>query len=669
MESKFSATSPLALGMDTGGTYTDAILLDLETSQVRSTAKALTTHQDLSRGLIAGVDALGEFEPGQIRMVSISTTLATNALVEGSFRPVGLILIGYDERSLMEHDIFREFPFAQIRFVRGGHDVDGEEVLPLDEDGLIAAVRELLPRVEAFAVSGYFAPRNPGQERRAGEIIQELCSLPFSCGHELTQQLNAIKRAIHTALNASLIPYISQFIHSVQAALEEKGIRAPLMIVKGDGSLIAAELACRHPIETILSGPAASAIGAHFLSKVEEGLVVDMGGTTTDIAFIRNGRPQLVHHGASIDGRQTMVEAIDIQTSGLGGDSRVTLSEEGQLLVGPRRVIPLCRLAMDYPPIIPQLELRGSKARLWEKPTCFILPGKRPSAGWPPAFEILDEGPIRYSELLPAGIGILRPRQLEELIRAGAVYLADFTPTDALHVLGILNHWDARAAFAGAILLADLSGDTPQGFSRRVIEKLEKQAARSIIDKALKDSHAYSVHQHITADYLLEQSLSPTAGERFAVSLKLQQPIIAVGAPAEAYFPAVAGLLHTSLIIPPHAEVANAVGAVAGSILCRLSLAIRRLPGGQFRLLGLPQIYDFAHLAEALDFATRNGESSAREQCRAAGAAEIQCSMERKDIIVKAGSGWEEDVFVGADLHFSAIGRPQMAAGEISPAE
>src|SRR5690606_4555973 len=123
-------------------------------------------------------------------------------------------------------------------------------------------------------------------------------------------------------------------------------IQAPLMVVKGDGSLIAAEAALASPVETILSGPAASLVGARHLSGETDVVVVDMGGTTTDIALLRDGRPVLASEGATVGGWKTMVEAVAVHTYGLGGDSEVRCDEAGDLVVGPRRAVPLSLLGL-----------------------------------------------------------------------------------------------------------------------------------------------------------------------------------------------------------------------------------------------------------------------------------------------------------------------------------
>ncbi|MBC7316486.1 MAG: hydantoinase/oxoprolinase family protein, partial [Chloroflexi bacterium] len=278
---------PIALGIDTGGTYTDAVLLDYQSGEVLGAAKALTTRHDLSIGIEEAMARVIR-EAGEIGLVSLSTTLATNALVEGKGAPVCALLIGYDERT--HADWVRTLNTDRVVFLSGGHTTTGEEITALDERAVRSAIAQHAPHVAAFAISGYFAPRNPAHELAVKRLVHTMTGLPCTCGHELTHRLNALRRATTVALNASLIPLVCDLIAAVERSMARLGIRAPLMVVKGDGSLMSADVAKERPIETILSGPAASVVGAQHLASSPHAIVVDMGGTTTDIALVRHGR-------------------------------------------------------------------------------------------------------------------------------------------------------------------------------------------------------------------------------------------------------------------------------------------------------------------------------------------------------------------------------------------
>ena len=205
----------IALGIDTGGTYTDAVLVDHNSGQVLAGAKALTTRRDLAVGIGQAVTAVfaenGQaVSPAEVDLVALSTTLATNAIVEGQGSPVCLLLIGYDADLIKQHGFERDLVTRDVFYVRGGHNGMGDEVEPLDE----ARVREVIlarrNHVEAFAVSGFFGVRNPAHELRVKALVEEMTRQPDSrakavtCGHELTTRLNSVRRATTAALAPAL---------------------------------------------------------------------------------------------------------------------------------------------------------------------------------------------------------------------------------------------------------------------------------------------------------------------------------------------------------------------------------------------------------------------------------------------------------------------------------
>ncbi|MGI9480724.1 MAG: hydantoinase/oxoprolinase N-terminal domain-containing protein, partial [Hyphomicrobiales bacterium] len=244
----------LLMGIDTGGTYTDCVLLD-ESEGVVASAKALTTRHDLSLGIGSAVDIVlsqVSANPQDIALVSLSTTLATNAVVEGQGGRVCLVLIGFDESALARAGLSDALKGDPHIIVAGGHDAFGNEQVVLD----VAILREQLERLEgevsAFAVAGRFAVRNLDHERTARDIIVEMTDKPVSCSHELSQQLDGPRRALTCVLNARLINLIHHLIEAASTHFHTLGIDAPLMVVRGDGALISAEIARLKPIETIL---------------------------------------------------------------------------------------------------------------------------------------------------------------------------------------------------------------------------------------------------------------------------------------------------------------------------------------------------------------------------------------------------------------------------------
>lgn len=680
---------PVLLGLDTGGTYTDAVLFDPDRGAVLASAKALTTKHDLVVGLRNAVEAVLPESPADIALVCLSTTLATNAIVEGHGSPIGLLLLGYDPKALERAGLGMALGADPVTFIQGGHTALGDEQAPLDLEAARRAVLAQASRVAAFAVSGFFSVRNPAHEIAVRSLIRDLTDRPVTCGHELTSKLDAPRRALTTALNARLIPQLQQLIRAIGSLLAEKGVQAPLMVVKGDGSLIAAEAALGSPVETILSGPAASLVGARHLSGEAEVFVVDMGGTTTDIALLRDGRPVLASDGATVGGWKTMVEAVAVHTFGLGGDSEVRLDEAQGLRLGPRRVVPLSLLAHDHPRVVETLRRQLAEPRPETQDGRFAL-RQRPLESGQASFDraqaalwqALESGPVALSDL---AAGHAAERALTRLVDRGLVALAGFTPSDAAHVLGLQRSWSAEAARLGAALWTRRQMPAEEGaaapdaeaFARRVIEQVVRQSGRTVLATALAEGEGLDLGR---ADALAERliglgldghgldghgldghGLDDSAAERglIDVSLKLRRPLVAIGAPVATYYPAVAERLHTRLVIPEHAGVSNAVGAVAGGVMQAVTVVITAPAEGRYRAHLPTGIRDFDTLDAAADHAIAEAKALAAEQAHRAGAVDPELKHSREDKIVRGKGGFA--VFLESRIVATAFGRPRLA--------
>ncbi len=350
---------PLRLGIDTGGTFTDAVLVD-DDKKIIAAEKSLTTRFDLSAGIGDVVGKLPEHLLATVNMVSLSTTLTTNSVVEDLGAPVCVLLPGYNDAQVKQSGLLDILPSQLVVLLEGGFDAVGKEVQVLDEDAAREAIIRLQDQCSAFAISSMFGTRNTSHENTLKALVTELTGMPVICGYELASSLGAPRRALTAALNARMVPPIKELIASVSKTLVRHDIDAPLMIVKGDGSLASLENAIEKPIATVLSGPAASVIGACQLSGLQNAIVADMGGTTTDIAVVSNGQPELCADGATIGDWQPMVEAVRVSSVGLGGDSEVRFGGHRGLVIGPRRVVPTSLLGHLYPHIIPRREVQLS---------------------------------------------------------------------------------------------------------------------------------------------------------------------------------------------------------------------------------------------------------------------------------------------------------------------
>lgn len=655
------------LGIDTGGTYTDAVLLDTTRGPL-GTAKALTTRHDLTIGIAAAVDAVLGDHADTIALVSVSTTLATNAIVEGRGSPAALILIGHAPDDGSRKDVMSALAGGPLIRARGGHDALGEETAPLDLDHVEAGALKVAGSVAAFAVSSMFSVRNPAHEIAVRDMLRGSTDLPVSCGHSLSSELDAPRRALTALLNARLIPMIQELIVTVTTLMADRGIEAPVMAVKGDGSLIDAATALETPVETILSGPAASVIGARYLSGHDNAFISDMGGTTTDIALVENGRPKLDARGARVGGYHTMVRAVAAYTSGLGGDSEVRLDEKGRLAIGPRRAVPLALLAHRHPGVIDTLA--GQARRAWPLEWDGVFALRRQPASEPPGlsrpqrhlWEALAGGPVAMEALYRDRSPKL---SLEALMERGLVITSRFTPSDAAHVLGIHDAWEGEAASLAAHLwlrwwamTGHATPDDPGAFAQIVLEATLSASARALIEAAMQEEHGLPLPSGRAADALLQAATDGREGTHFALDVRLNHPVVGVGAPAATYYPRLAGRLHTDIVVPPHAGVCNAVGAVAGGVVQRADGLLTAPRSGVIRCHLPEEVTDFEDLEEAARHASGVLECLARRAALRIGADDITVHVDRRDEIVACKDG--SSLFIESRLAAVAAGRPAL---------
>ena len=662
----------LLLGIDTGGTYTDAVLLDSATGEVRRSAKVPTTHHDLVEGVDGAVRGLGTLDPHGIDLVSLSTTLATNSAIEGLGARVGAVLIGYDREMLERYRLDRHIHAACVAYVAGRHDVFGAEVEPLDEEGLRAAIRAQNGQVDTFAISSYLAARNPEHEHRARAIAAELTDHPVVVAGDLSAHLNSVRRATTAVLNAQLLPEIGRLLDAAEALKRRWGIGAPVTAVRSDGSLMGLDLARARPIETVLSGPAASAAAAARLTDLDAALVVDMGGTTTDALFLQDGRPQASERGASIGGWRTAVRAVDVRTAGIGGDSRI-VADPLDLSIGPRRVTPLARAAAQYPAVgeaLEDLQRRQVTHRLlpaWE----FVAAGR--PAGDEPLTEtegrVLDavaDGPLNTLELAGhLGVPDAHLLNVRGLEARGLLERAGLTPTDILHARGAYTDFDVRAAQLGCQIAARESRMETDEFVARVHETVVSELSIALLRKAI------AAHEPRVAEedgplgrFLLARSSSRAyAQPPLGVNLNLSVPIVAIGAPVHAWMPEVAERLRAELVIPPHAEVASAVGAVSGGVLEEIELLLRP----QYARRGIigysthsPVEYArFRSRQQAREHILATGPQIALQRARQAGAADPQVQVEERSWDAQSDEPGGGAYLMETRFRFTAVGRPR----------
>ncbi|WP_170426422.1 hydantoinase/oxoprolinase family protein [Ruegeria arenilitoris] len=665
----------LALGVDTGGTYTDAVLIRDE-SEVIASAKSLTTRADLAIGVGKAISAVmeqGQVGPDQISMASLSTTLATNALVEGQGGRVALIYIGFKEADLEKHGLRDALKGDPALVIGGGHTHAGGEATPLDADGLEAFLASHKD-VSGFAVAAQFATRNPAHELQAARIIAEKTGAPVTCSHQLSAKLNGPKRAVTAVLNARLIGMIDRLIGRAQDQLIDLGITAPMMVVRGDGALMSAEQARERPIETILSGPAASIVGASWLTGVDKALVSDIGGTTTDVALIRDGKPAIDPAGAQVGGFRTMVEAVAMRTHGLGGDSQVHVVTEGLgggVFLGPRRVLPVSLIAAEAPETVHAvLDTQLRATTVGEHDTRFArrVPGINADglgAREEILLERLGEGVVPLSDLLRTR---MENGALSRLVDRGIVQVSGVTPSDASHVLGRLDAWDAEAAQKALELVArkrvgtgDRLASTPEQLAQMIVDQLTEQTSLTLLETAFaEEAEGFGVPSVDLARHVLTQRGLAKHRGLLALDAALNVDVVGLGASAPSYYPAVGDRLHCNIVLPEHAGVANAIGAVVGRLTLRRSGTVTSPSEGRFRVHLEDGPQDFTESDKALALLETVLRDQAEGAVRQAGAADIRVVVDRD---IRTARIEAQDVFVEALITVEASGRPRVASG------
>ena len=331
------------IGIDVGGTNTDAVLL--EGDRVLHAVKTPTT-ADVMTGVrlaLAGVaPAVG---PEGVQAVMIGTTHFVNAVVQRrELSPVGALRIGLPaSRSLPS---FCDWPEdlaslarGQVHMVEGGHDYDGRPILPLDERAVSEAARQMRQAgIACIAIASVFSPLDPSMELRAAEIVrQELPEASITLSRDLGR-IGLLERENVALMNAALAPLARRTVAAFEQALAEAGIAAPLFVTQNDGTVIRAELAARFPVLSFASGPTNSMRGAAFLTGVKDALVVDVGGTTSDVGALKHGFPREANAVVQVGGVRTLFRMPDLHSFGLGGGSLVRRGADGRITIGPDSV-------------------------------------------------------------------------------------------------------------------------------------------------------------------------------------------------------------------------------------------------------------------------------------------------------------------------------------------
>ncbi len=653
----------LGIGIDTGGTYTDAVLYDFDEHKIISASKSLTTREDLTIGITSALDKLIDSLKGseilddgelKIEAVSLSTTLATNACVENKGGRAKLMFVGVDKNVVEKNGAKYGLSNPdEIYYIENNSSFDGKIIDMPDTDAIYENTREWLSDADGLGIVEIFAMNNGAVCEKAirDKFIKEY-DFPIVCGHELFSKLNSIQRGSSTLLNSKLVPVIREFTDSIKKSLAMRNINAPIVIVRSDGSLMSEEFSKLRPVETILCGPASSVLGGIKLTEEKNSIIVDMGGTTTDISLVKNGEPVRAEDGVSIGKWRTYVSGVFIDTFGLGGDSMLRV-RDGKVHLESRRVIPICVAAQKWDNIYDELLALYETGKAHTHPIYeffTLVKDIKNKVGYSAEeykfCDIIRDKPVILSEaaeLMGRDVYTLNVSRLED---EGIIIRCGLTPTDIMHIKGDFCEYNTEASvLAAKIALRSLikyapdsmyydtdeenggivvNEETLNNFCNNVYNKIKKKLYTNIVRILLCDSNPEFARDGISEQLMnvIETSWDMRNCDRdntyFSNSFKTSASLISIGAPTHIFLPDVAKALGTHCVIPENAGVANAVGAIVANISVTSTVLIHpNTTGGgvsDYTVSGQSEGVVIEDYNEAIETARRIAETDARAE-------------------------------------------------------
>lgn len=662
----------IGLGIDTGGTYTDAVIYDLNSRKVLESAKSLTTKYDLTVGIRNVLNQLSAEYLKEIAMVGLSTTMATNACVENKCGRSKLIMWGISPDTVERFGDKYGLPKREeIYFQESYPKYTGGYSKEVDWETFEKALDEDFEEYDAVAVVELFAMNNNALvEKKSKEIIRNKLDIPVVCGNELFSDIDTLQRGASVLLNAGLIPTIDEFTKAIEKVLDEKNIHVPVGIVRSDGSLMSEKFAMDYPVETILCGPAASVIGGFNLTDEVNSLVVDMGGTTTDMAIISNGVPATVEDGINIGKWKTFVKGLYVDTIGLGGDSAIR-HKDGQLYIDTVRVVPISILASQYPYVKDELHKLDSEeyphSRFIHEFLVFVKDIENSNKFTEEERKLcarIKEGPLslkQAAEYLDTDVYHFNVDRLE---REGIIMRAGLTPTDIMHLKGDFDRYDTDAAKIVAKYYGVCLDNHPDIDSlcdiiyKEVIRKLYTNIIRCLLEYSnpyyRKNGLDKGTINMINDDF--ERRYEGTEDSMVYPDFKIKCSLTGLGAPIHIFLPKVGELLGTKVVIPEYSKVANAIGAINGNIIVREKTEISPIVGGGYDVYARAGKKFFDELEDAKEYAINDlKEFTANEALKRGASGEISFAVDVKDDKTKAKNNII--VFIGTTVYVSAIGK------------
>ena len=642
----------IRLGIDTGGTFTDAVVVDTETMQGLASAKSLTTKDNLARCIGTALDNLPYEALACAEHAALSTTLATNACVEGKGGRAKLIIVGATDEILRRVDAQGTFgiPYNDVIAIEFEGSYDGKNVKIPDWEALYEAKPAFFDEADSFGIAALYALNNGAVVEKSGAaFLRERFGKLVVEATTIAAEPNVVGRGATALLNARLVTVIQEFLDAIDTVFEQRGLSIPISIVRSDGTLMSEELARTRPVETILSGPAASVTGAQALAGAPESLVVDIGGTTSDISIVHGGRPNHTDHIA-IGRWKTQVSGVHIDTVALGGDTAVRFTKNSRLELGVRRVTPLCIAASHWPQVIDALDRYYRKAgedfqSRYELLYLLKDPGDlmRFSRPEQQLIEVLRDGPVSLFDKRLDIMG-LKTNRLED---EGIVMRAGMTPTDAMHLKGDFREFDARASRLGAqCVLKSYRGPSAaedpaavEALADEIYDLAQFRLYNQVV-RAFAQDH-YWPGRSFELDEQMRFIAKRTWAERhapeqapFAVCFKSNATLVGVGAPTHVFLGEVAQAMGAPFVVPEHAGVANAVGAAVSHVLVEKRVKVVPLRGmdgvvSAYQVRGSGDAKLFRRPDDALQAARDMVRDHAIQEARRRGSTgELACEIE-----------------------------------------
>ncbi len=660
----------IGIGIDTGGTCTDGVIYDLDHKKILDTAKTPTTKENLAVGIGNALDLLSQDLLKQAEVVALSTTLATNACVENKGGRGKLIFLGMEEDNVRRVGKSFGLPMDDnsLIFISCRETLQGEILEEPDWPAVERQLQEELAGCQAVGIVELFAAGTGGAlEKKTREIVERM-NLPAVCGYELFQEKNVIGRGAGALLNARLIFVIARFLKAVREAMELRQLKAPVVIVRSDGSRMNEEFSRKRPIETLLCGPVASVMGAAELHHVRDGVVIDMGGTTTDISIVEDGVPIRSADGITVGDWTIYVHGMYVDTFGLGGDSEVLLSNEGKLSLGGCRIMPLSMAAARFPHVRELLEAdcrQEHPVNSWRR---HIYVGLRDISGQKgfSSFEqrvaaAFYQNPLNLEELERLhGISLI-PASLNRLVQEGILIRCGITPTDAMHVLGDYRGYDSEAAEKGMALLALFAGKKTEELARAIYRMVEKKLYCNVVRILLQHQYpALSIggpggELAAVIEGLYERAVKGQRDRLFCLAFTCQVPLIGVGGPIGVFLGQVARLLGTQALLGPYAGVANALGAVVGNVEVVMETEILPNPErDDFRVFGNGEAFYAKTLEEAREQAQESARRLAGAEALRRGAVEERLRFSTESELSQAPTAYGDSIFLGEKVRVRA---------------